>query len=287
MIALNQTKKPAKWCPGLTPDMSLTRGIVGYYPLWEGDGSVLGGVRGAAGSRNNAVWGTGAAGHCLTFDGNDQYATLPSSVGGVVSGSAWTWSCWCYMTSYWERLICNELWGASLFGWKLEWKREDSSMVIWNFPIRVPQDRWVHVAWVQDMRAGIGAKLYLDGKLAGQDATMTDPVNDLVNTINIGGQKNLPYGNPQWMDGSVADVAVYDRALSAGEVARLVRRPFGLCRPPRGAWPIRLAGPIEGPYRVAAGNVWYGGAEAGGQHLTGTGAGIALVDGQQAGRTHG
>lgn len=132
---------------------------------------------------------------------------------------------------------------------------------------------------------GRNMRLYLNGNLVAGPTPYTGSIDQgLSSPVYLGGLQGY---NGVTFDAQTAELGLWGRALEPAQIEWLYRNPFGLCRPARNVWPILLAGPIEGPYRAAAGNVWHGGAAAGGQHLTGTGAAVALVDGQQAGRTHG
>ena len=52
-------------------------------------------------------------------------------------------------------------------------------------------------------------------------------------------------------------------------------------------WKSAPSSAVAGPYRVAAGQVWHAGAEAGGYYFTGEAAGQTFLTGQQAGQIHG
>ena len=76
-------------------------------------------------------------------------------------------------------------------------------------------DTWRHLAWVQE---GDEARLYIDGE---EDSAGFEPARDLdVAITSIGGIRRMG-GDSHWFTGSIDDVALWDGALSAEEVARL------------------------------------------------------------------
>jgi hypothetical protein len=87
--------------------------------------------------------------------------------------------------------------------------------VAWPFSI----DEWHFVAVVG---TGADLRLYLDGLLAGQDRTTTANYGSSPSSFNIGGG-GIFDGLDGNFDGFVDEVALFDRALTAGEICRLYR----------------------------------------------------------------
>lgn len=77
----------------------------------------------------------------------------------------------------------------------------------------VPLDTWVHLAASFD---GSTKSLYVDGALADQ---IEGTVNFDTNDLNIGGDRDTAFGYAT--DGLIDDIRLYDRALSAGEIAAI------------------------------------------------------------------
>lgn len=89
---------------------------------------------------------------------------------------------------------------------------------------QVPVDRWVHVAWTYDgsSRAS-GLKLYIDGRPASvdviRDGLTRTIADDEVKQIKIGAR----FRDRGFTGGQVDEFRIYDRRLSAIEVARLMQ----------------------------------------------------------------
>jgi hypothetical protein len=77
---------------------------------------------------------------------------------------------------------------------------------------------WHHLATVIDS-AGMTISVYLDGTLIGSGATATLPQDLGATTQNWLGRSQ--YEADGYFTGSLADLSIYSRALSAGEVRYL------------------------------------------------------------------
>jgi hypothetical protein len=306
MIALNETRKPAVWCPGLTGDMDLTRGLRGYWPLWEGAGERVTNVAAAVGDgafadqyQGYPTWERSAPGHvarlCTVSDGPSYHEKVRIDFGA----SAWLSPVEAITVILRIRPFQNR--NYPCFGrWAIP---QSASTSAWLLAINNNQCRWlVHLAgtareinvafsdwgnwqFVAGTYDGRNMRLYLNGDLVAGPTAYSGPIDQgLASSVYVGALVGYPGVT---FNAQTAELGLWGRALQPAQIEWLYRHPFGLCRQAGEERPTPLTGSIAGPYRAAAGNVWLGGAEAGGQHLTGTGAGIALVDGQQAGRIHG
>jgi hypothetical protein len=85
-------------------------------------------------------------------------------------------------------------------------------------PVKPEVGRWYHLVGVRDTVKG-ELRLYVDGQLAGTAGACLPQAAPTGNTV-IGRGK---YGGNQvdFLDGTVDQVHLYDRALSAGEIAQL------------------------------------------------------------------
>jgi hypothetical protein len=89
-------------------------------------------------------------------------------------------------------------------------------------PAMLPRSRWVHVAMTFDSSQ---ARLYVDGKPAGQVTYMLSIPPDTSSIVIGGAEMERPTGEAGPVVGRLAarvdEVALYDRAISASEVAQL------------------------------------------------------------------
>ena len=100
---------------------------------------------------------------------------------------------------------------------RIYWNRGD---VDWRPNVDLRTGEWLHYAFVRDAENG-RITFYLDGAAV---ATHDDAGDDISvdATFNIGGDKRGL--NAPWFHGAIDDLRVYDRSLSAEEIAALARR---------------------------------------------------------------
>lgn len=209
----------------LVPD-----GLIAYWPCDEGAGTVavdpVGGNDGAL--MGGPIWGPGVHGKSLAFDGVDDHIAIPDL---YLAGD--------FTVAAWVRLRGVLDHSQVLLG------KEDSANV--NFsnarptlysgrsgpapdgsgsadrpwdPVfgvtRIQPDTWTHMAIT---RRGGGLALYLGGK-ADAIGTWNDPfpINRIGRGLQlIGFQRRTGY-----LQGNIDEVRIYDRALTAAEMAALV-----------------------------------------------------------------
>ena len=84
-----------------------------------------------------------------------------------------------------------------------------------------PNTGWHHFAFTYD---GVSAKIYLDGSLTTTNSSITGPID-----ICIGGELIIGAGwsavgiagTPDWWNGLIDDIIIYNRALSESEIQQL------------------------------------------------------------------
>lgn len=231
--------------------LPLSRGLVAYYPFDE-DGSDHSGGERHAESRGAAA-ADGRFGEAFAFDGSDDHVSIPPA---VTAGLRWaTVSLWVRSTQseagerteFWTNPtligVSTAGYGSRDFGLMLEKgkaayfhglfrKGVDFSWFSEEF---VADGKWHHIAWVNE---GPHARLYVDGKLArGEAFANPGPVSRgrLAHTP-CGGRvgKSQAYvgachqgvggaGAAYFYRGLIDDLAIWNRALSAKEVAAIAR----------------------------------------------------------------
>jgi hypothetical protein len=209
------TPQPPPGTPGLTG--------VGYWPLDEGSGTV---TADAAGNHdgtlvNGITWTTGHSGSAVQLNGSDQFVDTGAAIldtTGSYSASAWVRL---------ERLggfataVSQD--GDRTSAFYLQYSGADNRFAFSFAGVRAlapaaPEaGRWYHLVGVRDAAAGT-LTLYVDGRPAG---TATSCLGDSSSGHTVIGRGRYN-GNPvDYWPGAIDAVHVYDRALSAAEVAQL------------------------------------------------------------------
>ncbi|MBD0378508.1 LamG-like jellyroll fold domain-containing protein [Paenibacillus sedimenti] len=209
------------------PDLSLKA----WYKLDEASGTK---AIDASGYGNNALvngggsWDTGYnGGQAVSLDGTNGYVSLPN---GIVSGNnTFTIAAWVYLnsTSNWSRIFDfgsgtattmyltaqNGQNGKIRFGIKNNSSAEQKI----DGTSSLPTGGWHHVGVTLNGATGI---LYVDGIEVGRNSAMTIKPSDLGSTTQnwIGrSQFNDPY-----LNGKVDDFRIYNRAINAAEITKVM-----------------------------------------------------------------
>jgi hypothetical protein len=218
----------------LTPT-TLGSGLVAHWTFDQTEGPVL---FDESGNRRDGV----VSGATFTNDGRFGGA-LHFKLGNSVTVQnfpyakpSWSFSAWVrigdddVVTDDFQNIVNTEVLGQS--GWQFQ-NHGRSSGIFWNFAYwnqrywaydcpDFEQNRWSHATVVRDAANNL-LTFYVDGRFASSIAS-PPPILAGASTLYMG----------KWMEpdrlfsGSLDDVAIYDRALSAAEVAELDMRP-----PPR------------------------------------------------------
>lgn len=222
------------------PTHPLMRGLVGWWPFLAGAGGTLHDISGNGnhGTLTNmdpaTDWVPGRTGHALDFDGNDDYVDLPHT---VLDGlNVVTASFWIKTTKTGSQAIIsgarpshtNEylLFFASDTTFRIYVDRNFTEYTVSS----VADDMWQH--WVV-IRDGVNneTRLYANGV---EDNESPQSLSIGALSIASGGlvigqdQDNVGGGfdDDQALKGTLDDVRIYDRALSAAEVRQLYTDPW-------------------------------------------------------------
>ncbi|MBL9138699.1 MAG: LamG domain-containing protein [Verrucomicrobiales bacterium] len=202
-------------------------GRVGYWGLEEGTGAVAGDASGASNQGTlvgGAVWTTGRSGSSsLSFNGSSGYVNAGSSA-TLVMGDAMTMSAWIQPTASSGGVIVNkegEYQMALLNGTlQLAFANQNPGWAWINTGYAPPLSQWTHVAityqsgTIRSYANGVQIHTYPGSGSIG-DAIPTQ------NSFRIGARE---FGPSQFFNGGIDDVQVWNRALSAGEVAALLNQ---------------------------------------------------------------
>lgn len=215
---------------GLFVPDTLTSGYITAWNLNEGSGSTinLGPYQGTI--VGNATWAEGKVGQALQFDGNGSYVHVPNSpaLNPTTSGTVQAWVYADALKPFAGFVHKGDLANFSDEAYTLQTWSGDSMILglndaAGNFysvqsSMAMQPGQWYHIAGTWDSG---GMKIFINGQLRGSN---TQAVNVRTSTggLNIGAQTVQNY-NAGWQNlptqGRIDEVAIYDRALTAGEIA--------------------------------------------------------------------
>ena len=224
----------------------LTNGLVGYWTLDGPNMASTSGVvaRDSSGNNNNGTLtngptkAIGKVGQALNFDGVDDYVNagsasildnLENQGGGGMTVSVWVNAD--TINSGTKRLVAKGVGSAGSGYWafiasnstspaRIGFAKEGSTdmSVSWNSVLSL--QTWTHLLLTWDgTMASSGVNLYKNGVLETRDITTEGATanSDASNNLTIGSDASA--GN--YFDGTIDEVRVYNRALSAAEITQL------------------------------------------------------------------
>jgi soluble cytochrome b562 len=225
----------------------IEEGLVGYWKFDETSGataanSVAGGSPGQV--RSTATWSNGRIGNALTFDGASTYVFVENYTKAQRELSA---SAWINVDSgsWYGPIIIQNAQGslgianpAEQFQFRLI-MQDDSTMRL-SAAIAVgpniarvtetaefPLGSWQHVAFSAD---GAQLRLYRNGNLVGStdySAAINQPeipwlsIGAMLNPDEFSGELAPDWTNPEYLQGSLDDLGLWIRGLSADEVTKI------------------------------------------------------------------
>lgn len=206
---------------------TLQDGLVAYWSIDEGSGATVSdrGVHGNHGQIVGAVgWTDSARGSVL--DLSDQVAnhvTVPASASIDGITTAFSISAWVFTRgSGWEQAIVSRQRGQgtdqhySLQIFQNQIQLQLGSNRVIYAPPSIATDTWLHIAATYD---GANAKIYLDGEEQ-TASTIVSPLTADTTPVLLGSkQENQNIWSA--MNGYLDSLRLYDRALTAAEVAEL------------------------------------------------------------------
>ena len=204
-------------------------GLVAAYSFDAGTGTTLADSSGLAntGTISGASWATGKNGGALTFDGVNDWVTVPDTASLDLS-TGMTIEAWVRPSALgnWRTVAAKERSGGIVYALHAS---QDQSRPLGQVDIggeqdavaatSLPQNAWSHLATTYD---GTTVRLYVNGAIAGS-STIAGSIPASTGPLHLGG--NAIWG--EWFSGSIDDVRVYNRALSASEVQTDMNTPVG------------------------------------------------------------
>jgi len=221
---------------------SLSTGLVGYWPL---DGSVTNWATG----KTNDISGNGYAGDLSTmstssspiagkigqafnFDGSSNNVVIPSTVNNSITGPGITVSVWTKVRGSTfgggiPAFVTGQFPGSGNIPFALAGNQTGGSPTTvgagfyngsWHVTNEIgtfPFGQWTHIVGTYD---GSTIKLYINGALNNSTADGAG-LPTAAQPWNIGKR----WDNADYINGSIDDVRIYNRALAQGEVAQLYK----------------------------------------------------------------
>lgn len=233
--------------PGLLLNTAhpLSRGLVGWWPMNEGAGERVNdispyqnpGLFGNIAPSATSGWSGGPHGRAVQFDGSDDIVSVPHAPQLALTGDM-TAAAWVFHTStanYRSILIKGHV-GAGypapfhMFveittGKVLFYFGNGSSQTGIDTPT-MPLGSW---AFVCGTRLGSTITVYINGRYALSGSLGAQAVTDAGTALGIGSRTP---GTAYPMLGGIANARLYNRALSAAEVAELYANPMAGARAP-------------------------------------------------------
>jgi hypothetical protein len=240
---LTSVMAPARLRPGATPGggagvTSLGSGLKGYWRFDDGYGSTAARDLSAAGRDcrlhrldPNGAWVAGALSGAIAFDRG--FVECPQAAQSVQSRTPVSASAWVKIEAWGPQHVAvvsrpigrddlkQDYFNLGMLDGKLKVRSDFWNVRITAKPM-MPLGRWVHVAFTYDASSTL--RLYMDGKEMGaktskrkqRQGLLTGPV--FIGAGVDAGERPDP---TQQLAGAVDEVAIYDRTLSADEVAAL------------------------------------------------------------------
>ncbi len=205
-------------------------GLAGAWSFEEGNGTTAtdgsgrgntGTLSGFALSGSTSNWVTGRIGRALNFDGSDDYVSVADSTALDVSTS-FTMSGWVKLAATGEDSAIFDS-GTQSNHWLVQIESVSNKI---DFVERAIADNvsntsltagtWYHVVVVKSGDSGTNLTFYLNGQADGTASVGSVTVPSGNKTIG-----NWTESNAQTFNGGIDEVHIYNRALSATEVAAL------------------------------------------------------------------
>lgn len=222
------------------PSYVPTNGLVGYWPFCgnandESGNDKHGTVMGAT----LTIDRNGVSNSAYSFNGTSDYISIPDS---FLISKIFTISFYAYSTGIGQRNILSD--GSSSYsgsdfllafnGEQLRIRADKNAPLNYenNSPTNLQNlqltNNWVYVTWVMDT---LNSKIFLNGALQATINVVGSNVN-FHNLRSIFGAREV-WGNPDnFFQGKLDDIAMWNRVLSAQEIASLYTNSTAPCNPP-------------------------------------------------------
>ena len=207
----------------------------GLVSWWGGDNNALDRVGGFNGTlHGDTTYAAGKVGQSFSFDGNGDYVSIPQSANLPVRGTN------SFTIDAWVKNSDGSMFNVFAYrpsdpNQNLQFYVTATNTSIWvpehhlaQINHNVDSTTWNHFAYVRD---GNTWRLYVNGLQVGSDIVDTVDLGNPTSTQNIGGPGCVC---GQWANGQIDEVEIFNRALSANEIAAIYNAgSAGKCVPDR------------------------------------------------------
>ena len=215
----------------VNPSSTLVSGLVAHYRLNETSGTVADDAAGSYNGtlRNGAAWAPGRYAGGVSFDGVNDYISLPAI---NASGSGLTVAMWVRTSSFQpsDQQFLSKATGTS--EQQHDWMLGLSSGRRLRFRLRsnavtstltansgdLPQNTWYHATATYD---GTRMRLYVNGVEVGSTSKSGAVAMNPNVPVNLGRNS----GGGRYMKGVLDDVRIYNRALTPAEIKTVMSNP--------------------------------------------------------------
>ena len=182
----------------------------------------LGGGKAATSSGRLAGGGAFVNQYSVSFDGTDDFMSVPSNASLNTSGD-WSFSCWLYADdlSQFKALGARRTGGNS---WQIS-VNASSSLDLYLFSAASAQfqsnstlstGQWFHVAFTVAVGVTDGVKMYINGTVQSNTGTTSTSSNNANYGMTFGDNTRSRFWN-----GELDEIAMFHTALSASDIATL------------------------------------------------------------------
>lgn len=218
------------------PCISAPSGMIDWWP-GDGNANDIQGGHGAT-LQNGATFASGEVAGAFSFDGTDDFVSLPASSDWNFGTGDFTFDFWARGngTSRMQALSFDPDLGTrnldfdfnDTFGLWVYWNSGGSNSIQVGAPGDYTDGKWHHYALT---RSGTTLTLYIDGASKG-NTTFSDPI-DLSGGNNNYFGAGINTGSPGYFwNGGIDEVEIFNRALSASEIATIYDAGSGgKCKP--------------------------------------------------------
>ena len=210
----------------------LPKGVLGW---WPGDGTPADLTAAANHGQlvNGATFAPGLVGQAFSLDGTNDRVDVPDAPS--LRPQHFTLAAWVRLDDNveWACIVCKQFGAGSADSYSLWVNFGILQGGMYGFAeavasVPLPVGRWVHTAVSWD---GAIIRLYQNGQMVAAAAGPASPVPYDSNQVIIGAEDNGTNAYAGFFDGTIDEVQIFGRALSACEIRALYRAlPQGSCK---------------------------------------------------------